>query len=126
MDILTENDLNQLIKITEDYFQKFQKDAASKYRELVHTESTSNDVKKVIEAASAGRVDTLFVARDKWVWGCCDPETFSTEIHDERLPDDEDLLDLAAVKTLSNGGTVYAVEQEKMPDETTLAAIFRF
>jgi len=47
-------------------------------------------------------------------------------LHEEAKPGDEDLLDLAAVQTLLNGGTVYAVELEKVPDGASLAAVFRY
>jgi hypothetical protein len=36
-------------------------------------------------------------------------------------------LDLAAVQTLLHGGTVYAVDHERVPDEeAALAAIYRY
>ena len=37
-----------------------------------------------------------------------------------------DLFDLAAVQTLSNGGTVYAVEPGEMPGGGEVAAVYRF
>jgi hypothetical protein len=40
--------------------------------------------------------------------------------------DVEDLLDFAAVQTFLNGGTVYAVEPEKVSAETPLAAVLRY
>jgi hypothetical protein len=47
-------------------------------------------------------------------------------VHEEAEPSDEDLLDFAAAQTLLNSGTVYAIEPEKVPDETLLAAVFRY
>jgi hypothetical protein len=47
-------------------------------------------------------------------------------LHREVKPGDEDLLDFAAVHTLLNRGTVYAVELKKVPDEAPLAAVFRY
>jgi hypothetical protein len=35
-------------------------------------------------------------------------------------------LEFAAIKTLLNGGTVYMVGAEKMPDTDPLAAVFRY
>nr|WP_217523292.1 hypothetical protein [Pleurocapsa sp. PCC 7327] len=37
------------------------------------------------------------------------------QLHSEPETDDEELMDLAALHTLLNGGTVYAVEPEKRP-----------
>lgn len=39
---------------------------------------------------------------------------------------DEDLLDLAAMLTISNSGSVYAVEPDKVPGEMPLAAVYRY
>jgi len=47
-------------------------------------------------------------------------------VHEEAEPGDEDLLDFAAMQTLLNGGIVYAVEPQKVPDEALLAAVFRY
>jgi hypothetical protein len=47
-------------------------------------------------------------------------------LHREVKPGDEDLLDFAAVHTLLNDRTVYAVEPEKVPDDASLAAVFRY
>ncbi len=48
------------------------------------------------------------------------------QIHSEPQPGDEDLMDLAALHTLLNGGTVYAVMPEQVPGDTAVAAILRY
>jgi hypothetical protein len=50
----------------------------------------------------------------------------AVRLHEAAEPGDEDLLDFAAIHTLLNDGTVYAVEPEKMPDESSWAAVFRY
>jgi hypothetical protein len=47
-------------------------------------------------------------------------------VHQDPEPGDEDLLDLAAIQSILNGGTVYAVEPEQVPDHAPLAAVFRY
>ncbi|CAD5939922.1 hypothetical protein PCC9214_01853 [Planktothrix tepida] len=47
-------------------------------------------------------------------------------VHPEAEPGDDDLLNLAAVQTLLNGGIVYAVPPDSVPDEARLAAVFRY
>jgi hypothetical protein len=47
-------------------------------------------------------------------------------LHEEAELGDQDLLDFAAVHTLLNGGTVYAVEPGRVPDGALLVAIFRY
>jgi hypothetical protein len=48
------------------------------------------------------------------------------QLHQDAKPGDQDLLDSAAVQTLLNGGSVYAVQPERMPVEAPLAALFRY
>jgi hypothetical protein len=71
-------------------------------------------------------VETLFVSLDDQVWGAYGREAGITESHEEQQPTDQDLLNLAALATLENGGRVHAVPRGEMPDETPTAAIFRF
>jgi hypothetical protein len=60
------------------------------------------------------------------MWGEFDPDAMTVDLHPEPEPDDEDMLDFAAIHTLLNGGTVYAVEPEQVPDKALAAAIFRY
>jgi len=48
------------------------------------------------------------------------------EIHANKLPDDEDLLDKAAINTLLRKGTVYVLTQNEMPVSGPIAAILRY
>jgi hypothetical protein len=82
----------------------------------------------VIPAAYYGRVEQLFVAVGVQQWGLFNPgiSTSTIDVHSEPELGDEDLLDAAAVHTIVNGGTVYAVEPDKVPDEAPLAAVFRY
>jgi hypothetical protein len=55
-----------------------------------------------------------------------DPEANSVQIHPQHQAGDEDLLDLAALHTLTNGGNVYAVEPGNVPQDKAIAAVFRY
>ncbi len=113
--------------VVEPIFLKAQKDAIKKYYEMAGTGRTLKDLKKVVEAAVNRRVDTLFVALGGIRrWGTYDPETAQAELHAERKPGDEDLLDLAAIQTVLNGGSVYAVDPDQVPDDRHVAAILRY
>lgn len=115
-------------EIVEPLFLKEQQDAMERYQELTATGRTSTDIKEVIPAAYYGRVDQLFVPVGVQQWGIFTPgiSTSTVDIHSEPELGDEDLLDAAAVHTLANGGTVYAVDPEKVPDHAPLAAVFRY
>ncbi len=112
--------------IIEPYFQKEQQEAARQYDRLAGTGRTAKDLEDVARAAYHGRVEVLFVATGVQRWGSFDPDTDSVRLHDEAEPGDQDLLDFAAIQTFLNGGTVYAVEPENVPDDRYLAAIFRY
>jgi hypothetical protein len=83
-------------------------------------------LREIVPAAYHGRVETLFVAIGFQQWGTFDPETNIVHVHKEMEYTDGDLLNSAAIQTFLHGGTVYAVELEKMPESTLLAAVFRY
>jgi len=47
-------------------------------------------------------------------------------VHETEEPGDEDLLDVAAIQTVLNSGTVYAVKAEEVPGGGPAAALFRY
>ena len=108
------------------YFQKAQQEAVNRYKEFASSGRASNRVRKIILAASHGRIELLFVIPDLQQWGTFDPGTDEIHLHKKEKTGDEDLLEFAAIQTLLNGGTVYMVGAEKMPDTDPLAAVFRY
>lgn len=129
MDIVKPEELHdQALPIVEPLFHQEELDAMDRYHELAgaDTGKASKDIKEIISAAYFQRVDSLFVPVGQQVWGEFDPDTMTVDLHPEPEPDDEDMLDFAAIHTLLNGGTVYAVEPDKVPDEAPAAAIFRY
>ena len=112
--------------IIKPHFRESQETAAAKYREMLGKGLASHDIKEIIVAAGQGRVDSLFVAMGEEIWGTVSSETDNIQIHQEPQPGDEDLLDLAALQTLSNSGTVFVVPPDRVPDDKLLAAVFRY
>jgi hypothetical protein len=112
--------------LVQPFFMQAQEQAAAQYRQLSGTVQTTTDVKETVMAAHHGRVDVLFVALGIQVWGAIDLSTNTVHEHEDHEPGDEDLLDLAAIQTILNGGIVYAVEPEQVPDHAPLAAVFRY
>ena len=96
--------------------------------EKAGTGSTSADPAEVLAAAAAGRVKTLFMDSGAGPWGTIDRATFvasavcdaqPTYVRDPATPEgvDEalcgwDLVDLAAVETITHGGTVHTFTGE--------------
>jgi hypothetical protein len=111
--------------IVRPYFQRFQQEAVDQYKQWAGSLQASNDVRKIIPAAYHGQVELLFVVADLQQWGTFDPGTDAIHLHKKEKAGDEDLSEFAAIQTLLNGGTVYVVESERMPDHTSFAAVFR-
>jgi hypothetical protein len=101
-------------------------DAQARYRQMAGTGLASADLEQVVLAAHHGRVEVLFVEQDRQVWGACDLAAQQVTVHDAEEPGDEDLLDLAAVQSILNGGRVYVVAAEQMPADALAAAIYRY
>jgi hypothetical protein len=110
--------------LVQPLFEEAQQRAAAQYQQLAGTEHASCDLEAVVAAAYKGRVQTLFIALDRQVWGIFDQTAEQVERHEPPLFGDVELLDLAAAHTLAHGRTVYAVEPKHVPSGTDLAAIF--
>jgi len=107
-------------------FSKLEEEAQDKYFELKAKDQTSNIIEEIVPAALHGRVDTIFVTVGRQIWGSFLEDDLTVRIHKEHQTGDEDLLNLAAIQTFLNGGTVYAIDPMDMPDESFVAAILRY
>ncbi len=118
----------QAWQIVEPIIHQEEQQAMERYQELAgsHTGKASCDPKEIVPAAYFQRVDALFVPVGKQLWGEFDPDNMTVYLHPEAEADDEDMLDFAAIHTLLNGGTVYAVEPDNVPEGAPAAAIFRY
>lgn len=100
---------------------------AERFGEMAAAGRGSSALEEIVPAAFDGRVETLFIARGERLWGRFDTETRQVILDDSPDPRADDLLDLAAVRTFLNGGTVYALETELLPTASNpVAAIFRY
>lgn len=124
---LTAEELHrQAWNIVQPDFAQAQQAAAARYAQLAGSERASNDLAVIVSAAYHARVETLLVAGGRQRWGRYEPTTDRVELRATPQPDDEDLLDFAALHSLLNGGTVYVVEPEQVPGQALLAAVFRY
>jgi hypothetical protein len=114
------------LEIIQPRAEKRQAEILSHYEHLAGHGKAVADSGQVLQAAGNGQIEMLLVPRDGHLWGRYDAETGAAEIHADRQDEDEDLLDLAAAETCRHGGNVYAVQPEKLPDESRMAATLRF
>jgi len=116
----------QSLEIVRPYFQKAENDAIAQYRQSSGTGLTSNDIKEIVQASYHGRVALLFITTGHQQWGVFDPECNEVQLHDKMTPGCEGLIDFSAIQAFLNGGDVYSLPREKMPDDTPMAAVFRY
>ena len=110
------------------YFEKGRAEAARTFVELWDKGSPLAlvDVERIVPASHWGVVEHLFVPVGVQVWGLYDQSRKEVSLLHAPEPGCEDLLDLAAVHTLLNGGRVYAVDPLEMPAEGKAAAVLRY
>ncbi|WP_088892580.1 baeRF3 domain-containing protein [Leptolyngbya ohadii] len=112
--------------LVEPFYTQQKQAAIEHYHEMSNTGKTSTQLEEAVSAAYYGRVDQLFVAVDVQQWGKFDPQNSEMQLHPDPQPGDEDLLNAAAVQTILNGGMVYALPPDAVPDAARVAAIFRY
>ena len=83
-------------------------------------------VPEIVRAARYARVDTLFLAASGEVWGRFDEAKDQVTVRSTPERGDVDLLDQAAVETLTNGGAVFTVPRDELPLGASAAAILRY
>lgn len=124
---LSPNELHkQVLPLISPYFEKPQERSLSRYNALAGTGRTSYALENILFDANAGRVDTLFVPKDVYVWGKYDNNLNTITQQNGSLKDNYCLLNYAASITLSNSGNVFLVEPSQMPERGYIAAIYRY
>jgi hypothetical protein len=116
-------------EIVEPVLSAERRKAAERYGDLIGSGRASSRYEEILPAAHDGRIDTLFVARGVRLWGKYDEQGRSVQLAKEQeAPTNgfQDLLDVAAIQTFLNGGTVYSVPQQDVPDGQAMAALFRY
>jgi hypothetical protein len=114
--------------IVQPIFKREHDEAVSRFEQYYGAQNglAISDLKAGVEAAEVGRVDTLFVPLGVEQWGRYDAANNQVELHPEPGPENEELFDLAARRTLLNSGQVYAVPPDQLPGKGELAAILRY
>ena len=100
--------------------------AMAKFHNMKGTGKASDRIDQLIAAAVRGQIEVLFMVADGHCWGQFDPATSQVERHDQPLPQDQDLLDMAAVQTYLQGGEVYTLGEDAMPTQAPAAAVYRY
>jgi Bacterial archaeo-eukaryotic release factor family 3 len=111
--------------IIEPLFLQAQRDAAARYDQLTGTGLTSQDPEEIARAAEEGRIETLFVAQHP-AGAAAVGATGEAAPHRDASGPPGELVESAAVTTLTKGGTVYALPSGEVPGGGRAAALFRY
>jgi hypothetical protein len=109
-----------------DYLQKL-KSLVDKFEEAKANNSGSDNIKEVVEAAEAGRVDTILIEKDRVIAERLRNKITGTfKQADSTQPKLDDLLDDIGELVTKMGGKVMFIPPEKMPAKTGIAALYRY
>jgi hypothetical protein len=112
--------------VVEATFEQDLDRALTDYGDQAGGPRSSEEVSTVLIGAFFGRIGRLFVASDVELWGRFDEDTLGVAVHETRQDGDVDLLDWAAIRTLSTDGTAYVLPRGRVPGGGPMAALFRF
>jgi len=122
---------DQLIKLAweimePDYLLKL-KSLVNKFEEAKANKSGSDNIKEVVKAAEAGRVDTILIEADRVIAERLrNKNTGTFKQADSTQPKLDDLLDDIGELVTKMGGKVMFIPPEKMPAKTGIAALYRY
>lgn len=111
-------------KLVEPHLEQCQQQAWRQFEEANSNGRGTDELRSVVLAAGQGRIETLFLTRSEERWGRVEPELQAVHTVDSD-GEGEELLDFAAMKTLSNGGEVYLFDSLPNTDSPA-AATFRY
>jgi hypothetical protein len=107
-------------------FEKAENDSREKYNQFFGNGLAANDLKEILRNSFSNKIEALFVDIKEQMWGKYDLQNDKLTIDNGPQPGNEDLLDLAAIQTLLEGGRIFAASKENMPNHQSIAAIYRY
>ncbi|HET8887089.1 MAG TPA: hypothetical protein VFM70_12140 [Salinimicrobium sp.] len=115
------------LEVMHSFFETEKQKKLNQFRELNKTQKSSTSIDEIIPAIYQGKVDTLFVRSHDEVWGDYNENMASVQIDRESKPGNKSLVNLAAIKVIEQGGTVYVMENDFLPDNNAqMNALFRY
>jgi len=109
-------------------FDQNRKDKIAQFLEAQGTGKTAIGIEKILQKAFKGQVDTLFCENLADIFGTYKIKN-DTVIANETEENDTaiSLMNLAAIKTFLNGGTVYLLDKNDMPNQhSKINALYRY
>jgi hypothetical protein len=118
----------QAWEVVERYYQDKRQEDSTRFGNQIGAGLSSTDLEEIVLASIEGRIETVWLSQQEQLWGRMNANDglVSVEVHAEKSAEDEDLLDLVAVKTLLTSGRIYAVDPAGIPGRAQMAAILRY
>lgn len=113
-------------EVIKSYFLKDMYNDIERFSDLTGSDKQSDNLSQIVEAAYYGKIDSLFVPIGEQSWGWFDQERDTVHHSAEQQNGEHDLINAAAIKTITQGGNVYALNKQEMPNSASIAAIFRY
>lgn len=113
-------------QVVEPELLRERQEAQQRLAALLGTGRASAQLEEVAREAARGRVETLFIAREGFVWGRVEDGGARLELHDAPQPGDEEIIDFCAVESLLRGAQLHVLAREEMPARALAAAVFRY
>ena len=109
-------------------FDQKRKDKIAQFLDEQGTGKTAIGIDKIVTAAFDGKVDTLFCENKADIFGNYIEENNSLTVTQSEENDNTiSLMNVAAIKTFLNGGDVYLLDKEEMPNTNSrINAIYRY
>ena len=113
--------------LVQPHFDRDRKNQLERFFQFQDTPKASADIRQIVPAAVAGRIEALFINRQTDIWGQYMPAENKVTIEEKPRASTVSLLDLAAEHTLLNRGMAYLFSSEDIPEATAPAfALYRY
>lgn len=114
------------LKHIQPFLEKDRNEKTKQFQDLPR-EKTSVKITDIIPSIYEGKVDTLFLQDREDIFGTFDEENMAVEVQDKKTEDNTSLMNLAAKKVIEQGGQVFLVNSENMPENSSkMNALFRY
>ncbi len=113
-------------EIAKSYFREEISSDIERFNDLRGSNLISTDISDIVKGAYYGKVDTLFVPMGFRQFGMFDTNDNRVEISEKLNGQTVDLINYAAISAIRTGSTLYGLPQSEVPDNSGLAAIYRY
>lgn len=114
-------------ELMKSHFSRKRQDKKLRYLEWQKSGKTSSNLNEILPAAAQGKVDTLFIEKNKDILGTFYPENGETRVLNGESSTGTLLLNHAAIKVFEQGGKVFLEDRDNLPDSSSeINALFRY